>query len=1268
MNNVKQFMMKNWNTVQLPDLLYHDDGYFLMKFKSSKEKEEILMNGPYMIKNMPMILRDWKPNFSMKKDMLRTIPLWMKLPQLPLEYWGANSLKKIGSAIGRPVVTDECTAHKLRVSYARILVEIDATQEVPKVVMIQNSEGELVSQDVEYEWLPKLCGKCQRFGHNCATKKTITHWKPKEPVAAQGTQPAPSIEKVAQSAPTLDLQKDKTFEQVLEDGSKLNEGSSKKDEGNWSSPKGGSKGRSTIRYSCSQGTPNFASNNGFDALGDLIEPSMHIEPGPCKSHGMLGGSIKVSYDRYLDNYSHHPNGRIWVSWKSSHNDISLIASTDQMLHYSMKDIQGDLKFHMTVVYAMNTLANRRCLWNDIEKLNNNNNAPWCVVGDFNNALRSKDQIGGRLVTESEFIDLQSMMDRCNLAEMENKGDYYTWHNKHELDPIYSRIDRVLGNPVWFLHMDLNGFHELVVKSWTEPMSGSPPFVLWEKLKRLRPILRNLSKPLTDIQRHILTTRMELNNCQQELSKDLTNASLIHEVKDKTMEIIKWQELEEKVLHQKAKIDWIKLGDGNNQFFHASLKAKANSNKIMKVCLADGTEVTDKQGMHDRVLGFYGDLMGKEGRSLSQINLQVMREGNCLNNEQRQDIIKSISEKEIFDALHDMGDSKSPGMDGYSAKFFKSCWSIVKEDLICTIRYWFRTNTMFKGFNSTLVTLIPKFPEAKQLKDYRTIACCTIVYKIYSKILTSRMAKVIGTIVSKHQAAFIPGQHIHKHILLAYELIKGYSRKHGTPRNLIQQDLQKAYDMLNWQALKTILAELGFPNQLLLKMQENLIFKHHPKCKKLGLTHLIFADDILLFSKGDVASIQMLMNTLQVFSNSIGLIVNPSKCFVYMGAVDDSTKEQILSTTGFNLGQLPFRYLGVPLSSKKLSIAYYLPLMDRILKRIHHWSSKLLSFAGRVQLVKAISFAITSYWLQCFPIPKCVIKRINVACRTFIWTGGNMPSRKSPIAWKEVCKPREKGGLNIIDLEDWNKVTMLKLLWDLRKKTDSLWVLWMHTYYIREKDIMIMELKHDSSWIVKGILKARMLVPEVLNTWHQALSASSFKMGKFYKDLNRNHTTVSWSVLFAGNIARPRALFCLWLACHKRLATRERLAKLGFINVTNCCFCNHNESIEHLFYGCSTMKNIWTEILDWIQTSHTPLEWPQELHWLTRSGKGKGIKAGILKLAVAECLYQCWRLRNDVCFGNAQNIDKVVHNIKEAVIHREWSYRKYKEFIARNLML
>lgn len=71
------------------------------------------------------------------------------------------------------------------------------------------------------------------------------------------------------------------------------------------------------------------------------------------------------------------------------------------------------------------LLKRRILWFDTENLAGQCNDPWCVVGDFNNVLRSKDHIGGRMVVNYEFCDLQSMMDICNLVEMENQGEYFT---------------------------------------------------------------------------------------------------------------------------------------------------------------------------------------------------------------------------------------------------------------------------------------------------------------------------------------------------------------------------------------------------------------------------------------------------------------------------------------------------------------------------------------------------------------------------------------------------------------------------------------------------------------------------------------------------------------------------------------------------------------------------------------------------------------------------------------------------------------------------
>src|SRR4051812_17363987 len=77
--DISMYMLKNymecmWSFVQLSYMVYHDEGYFILEFRSDSDKEEMLIKGPYILRNMPLLLIDWKPGFSLKEDMLRTLP------------------------------------------------------------------------------------------------------------------------------------------------------------------------------------------------------------------------------------------------------------------------------------------------------------------------------------------------------------------------------------------------------------------------------------------------------------------------------------------------------------------------------------------------------------------------------------------------------------------------------------------------------------------------------------------------------------------------------------------------------------------------------------------------------------------------------------------------------------------------------------------------------------------------------------------------------------------------------------------------------------------------------------------------------------------------------------------------------------------------------------------------------------------------------------------------------------------------------------------
>ena len=144
-------------------------------------------------------------------------------------------------------------------------------------------------------------------------------------------------------------------------------------------------------------------------------------------------------------------------------------------------------------------------------------------------------------------------------------------------------------------------------------------------------------------------------------------------------------------------------------------------------------------------------------------------------------------------MYSIVNDKAPSLDGYNALFFKHTWKIIKRDVIEAVKSFFTTGKLFKPSNCTLVSLIPKVQRPKTVKEYSPIACCTVIYKIISKVLTRRMRDFMPDIICESQAGFIPGRKIADNIILAHELVKTYTRKNISPRSMLKIDLQKAYD-------------------------------------------------------------------------------------------------------------------------------------------------------------------------------------------------------------------------------------------------------------------------------------------------------------------------------------------------------------------------------------------------------------------------------------------------------------------------------------------
>lgn len=214
---------------------------------------------------------------------------------------------------------------------------------------------------------------------------------------------------------------------------------------------------------------------------------------------------------------------------------------------------------------------------------------------------------------------------------------------------------------------------------------------------------------------------------------------------------------------------------------------------------------------------------------------------------------------------------------------------------------FRFGFLPKGVNSTILALVPKKMDSLEMKDYKPIVCCNVMYKVVSKILANRLKKLLPSIITENQSAFIKGRLLIENVILASELVKDYHKETVTPIGVMKIDISKAFDSVQWSFVLNCLEVLGVPERFIkwiklcittpsffVKVNGDLAgyfqssrglcqgcslspylfvlcmnvmslkidkaakdkkFKFHPRCKSLSLTHLCFADDLMVFVEG-----------------------------------------------------------------------------------------------------------------------------------------------------------------------------------------------------------------------------------------------------------------------------------------------------------------------------------------------------------------------------------------------------------------------------------
>ncbi|KAL6205027.1 hypothetical protein ACLB2K_022292 [Fragaria x ananassa] len=476
----------------------------------------------------------------------------------------------------------------------------------------------------------------------------------------------------------------------------------------------------------------------------------------------------------------------------------------------------------------------------------------------------------------------------------------------------------------------------------------------------------------------------------------------------------------------------------------------------------------------------------------------------------------------------MNPNKSPGPDGFNGCFFQKAWLVIGDDVVAAaVKEFFSSGSLLMELNSTIITLVPKVANPTTMSDFRPISCCNTFYKIIAKLLANRLKDTLHLIVGPSQSAFIPGRRIGDNILLAQEILRDYHKADGQPRCTFMVDIMKANDTVEWDFIIATLQAFNIPSTLIgwikscisspkfsvcvngelagffasrrglrqgdplspylfviamevlsLCIQRRIncspCFRYHWRCDQLNLSHLCFADDLLMFCNGDENSVRTLHDAFSNFESLSSLKANVSESKIFLAGVDGNSSDSVLQVTNFSLGTCPVRYLGIPLITSKLRMQDCSPLLDRIETRIKSWENKVLSFAGRLQLIQSVLSSIQVYWASHLILPKKVLKDIEKRLRCFLWAGNCSGRAVTKVAWSEICLPKYEGGLGIKDLHCWNKALMISHIWNLVSSSSNFWTDWVKVYLLKGNSFWNAPLPSICSWNWRKLLKIREL--------------------------------------------------------------------------------------------------------------------------------------------------------------------------------------------------
>ncbi|KAL4018315.1 hypothetical protein IC575_021906 [Cucumis melo] len=933
----------------MPTITILENDLICFQFRRPNSVEWILSRGPWHLGGKPMLLRKWTLGIVPESFVFNSVPVWIRLGRIPMELWTEAWLAIVASVVGKPITLDLATKEHSRLSYARVCVKLEGEFNMRAEITV-NLRGVDFNVSVNYEWKPQKCNLCCAIGHSGGKcPRSVESKIIQEEVVSKII---PGKGEGVDSEPCAKV--------VLESFKQLEEGeirSSPNRHGSHVEKEVGKRDEFTLVTRKKSELVSVRDRGKSivlksKAVSDFLGSS---SVGFCclletrvreSNFDYVSRRFGNSWD-YSCSYSNSGVGRIWVVWKKNRFSFSTCVVDEQFVTGTLTDLLSGVCVEVFCVYASNSNIERRLLWRRLVEITSCWSSPEVVMGDFN-AIRVHFEAFGGSPIQGEMEDFDLATRDADLVEPSVQGNWFTWTSKVHGSGMLRRLDRILVNDEW-----LSAWPTLLV---LQSLVEDPSFIevvarMWGRHEGVSPLvslMRNLQNLKPTLRRRFGRHIQSLNEEVHIAKENMDRAQ--REVEHNPMSDVLSRQVG---LATEAFWTAVRLEE-------ASLRQKS---RIRWLELGDQNTAFFHRPVRSRMSrNSLLSLVDADGSRVSShdgvVQLAVNYFRNSLGSQE-------IGYRELFPVIDDIVQFR------WSEECCQALQIPISREEVRRVLFSMDSGKapgpdgfsvgFFKGAWSVVE------------EDF----CDVVLHFFETCYLPIGVNATVITLIPKRRGA---------------EQMEEF--RPISCCNVIYKCISKILA----DRLRVWLPSFIGSNQSAFIPGRSII------------DNILLCQELVEGYHLNSGKPRCTLKCLQKFGELSGLFANLRESSISVTGVSNEAASHLAASMGFVLGNLPVRYLGLPLLTGRLRSNDCAPLIQRITSRIRSWTAGVLSFAGRLQLVRSVLRSLQVYWTSVFLLPVSVHNEVDEILRSYLWRGKEEGRGGIKVAWVEVCLPFEEGGL------------------------------------------------------------------------------------------------------------------------------------------------------------------------------------------------------------------------------------------------------------------